>query len=400
MSDLLKGIMSHVTPSLVQNLAGKLGESESGVTKAIGGLAPTLLAGLIGKSSDTSAMSGIFNMLTDKKSSGMLDGIGSMVSSGSFMQAPASNDMASGFVNSLFGNKTSGIMSAVSNFSGLKQGSTSSLMGLVAPLVMGFLSKKILGGGMNLSSLTSLLGSEKSSIMAALPGGMGNMLGLSSGISTPNVPKASSKMPLILGLLAGAAALFFLWKGCNKPTVEVPKVEVPTIQMDTVAKKVEAVVDNTAGAITGFFRKLSSGFELKGESAGIERNLVEFVESDKVVDKTTWFNFDRLNFKTGSAELDMDKSKDQLVNMSEILKAFPKVNLKVGGYTDNTGNAASNVKLSNSRAEAVVAALVGMGADKTRLEAEGYGDQHPIGDNATEEGRAQNRRIAVRVTAK
>jgi len=118
------------------------------------------------------------------------------------------------------------------------------------------------------------------------------------------------------------------------------------------------------------------------------------------VDKTTWFNFDRLSFKTGSAELDMDKSKEQLTNMTEILKAFPKVNLKVGGYTDNTGSEDANMKLSQQRAEAVVTALTGTGTDKARLEPEGYGSQHPVGDNATEEGRAQNRRIAVRVTAK
>jgi K(+)-stimulated pyrophosphate-energized sodium pump len=44
--------------------------------------------------------------------------------------------------------------------------------------------------------------------------------------------------------------------------------------------------------------------------------------------------------------------------------------------------------------------LVGMGVDKSRLAAEGYGDQHPVADNGTEEGRAQNRRIAMRIVEK
>jgi flagellar motor protein MotB len=58
------------------------------------------------------------------------------------------------------------------------------------------------------------------------------------------------------------------------------------------------------------------------------------------------------------------------------------------------------MKLSAARATTVVEAIVAGGIDKARLEAEGYGDQHPVADNGTEAGRAQNRRIAVRVTKK
>lgn len=117
------------------------------------------------------------------------------------------------------------------------------------------------------------------------------------------------------------------------------------------------------------------------------------------MDKTTWFNFDRLLFDTGSANL-QPSSKEQLVNIAEILKAYPNVKIKMGGYTDNVGNPKSNLKLSTDRAFNVMNELVGLGIDKTRLGAEGYGQEFPIGDNNTEEGRQQNRRISVRVTAK
>jgi outer membrane protein OmpA-like peptidoglycan-associated protein len=74
--------------------------------------------------------------------------------------------------------------------------------------------------------------------------------------------------------------------------------------------------------------------------------------------------------------------------------------VKVGGYTDNTGDPAANQKLSQDRANAVVLELVTLGIPASRLSAEGYGQQYPVADNSTDSGRAQNRRIALRVTEK
>jgi outer membrane protein OmpA-like peptidoglycan-associated protein len=74
--------------------------------------------------------------------------------------------------------------------------------------------------------------------------------------------------------------------------------------------------------------------------------------------------------------------------------------LKPGGYTDNIGDPAANLALSRKRAEYTRAELVKLGVDAKRLEAEGYGDKHPVADNSTEEGRQKNRRIYLRVTAK
>jgi K(+)-stimulated pyrophosphate-energized sodium pump len=176
-------------------------------------------------------------------------------------------------------------------------------------------------------------------------------------------------------------------------TVEVPLPEVPEMKAEVIATPVAATV-------TGFVKSLPSGFEVKGDTAGIERGLIAFIEGPAPVDKTSWFNFDRVTFKTGSAAIDMGKSNEQLVNLSEILTAYPGTKLKIGGYTDNTGDEAANMKLSADRANAVRNALMLMGVDGARLEAEGYGSQHPVADNATDEGRAKNRRIAVRVSAK
>jgi outer membrane protein OmpA-like peptidoglycan-associated protein len=140
--------------------------------------------------------------------------------------------------------------------------------------------------------------------------------------------------------------------------------------------------------------------ELNIPKFGIENKLLSFIQdSSKPVDDSTWFNFDRLLFDTGKATL-QPSSEEQLNNIAEILKAYPNVHVKIGGYTDNTGDPAANQTLSEARAKNVMDALVGKGVDASRLESAGYGDQHPVADNSTEEGRAQNRRISLLVTQK
>jgi K(+)-stimulated pyrophosphate-energized sodium pump len=147
-------------------------------------------------------------------------------------------------------------------------------------------------------------------------------------------------------------------------------------------------------------KELSTGVSLSFAQGGIEDQMIKFIESsDSLAGKENWFNFVNLNFATGSDKLD-STSLLEVNNISEIMKAFPAVAIKLGGYTDNVGAAASNLELSSKRAAAVKAALVALGTDAARLESEGYGDQHPAASNDTEEGRAQNRRIAVSVRKK
>lgn len=113
-----------------------------------------------------------------------------------------------------------------------------------------------------------------------------------------------------------------------------------------------------------------------------------------------WFDFTNVRFNTGSATI-TDSSYNQLKNLSSIIKFFPKAQFKIGGYTDNTGDSAANVKLSQGRADAVLGAVQKLGVSAAQLTgAKGYGPEHPVGDNATPEGKAVNRRVSVNVKAK
>lgn len=154
------------------------------------------------------------------------------------------------------------------------------------------------------------------------------------------------------------------------------------------------------GAISNL--DLGNGTELKAGANSIEAKLLNFIKNGTIDenDKTkNWISFDRLQFETGKSTLTA-KSEEQLKNIVDILKAFPNVHIKLGGYTDNKGADADNLKLSDERAHNVKSKLEAMGIAASRMEAEGYGSKHPVANNDTDLGRAQNRRIDIKVTKK
>ncbi|MEP6711761.1 MAG: sodium/proton-translocating pyrophosphatase, partial [Ferruginibacter sp.] len=137
-----------------------------------------------------------------------------------------------------------------------------------------------------------------------------------------------------------------------------------------------------------------------GENSGLYKLHEEIkANDDKLLDKNNWFTLEDLQFESGSAIL-KPESQVQLKNVYEILNCYNPLSVKLGGYTDNTGDEAGNIKLSLQRADAVKATLVKMGIAPDRLTTEGYGSQFEVADNNTTEGKARNRRIDVRVTKK
>lgn len=404
--DLLGLVKDQLTSAAVEKISGFLGESPQKTTTALGGAMPAILGGLMQKASTTQGATDLLGLIKNEGHDGsMLDNLSGLLGGGN--QTSDLVSMGGGLLSSIFGDKVGGLVSLISNISGLKSGSSSSLLSMAAPILMGVLGKQVTSQGLGVSGLANLLMSQKDSVKAALPAGMGSILNLDGlGDFLGNAKSAvnaveeeatggiSKLLPWILlaALLVGA---LYYWKSCRNT------VETAVATVDSTATYMAQKVDSSALAMAGSLKKtLSTGVELNFGEKSIENELISFIEDNsKVVDKTTWFNFRDLKFETGSANID-STSMQEVKNIAEVLKAFPNVNIKIGGYTDNVGNEASNMKLSAARAANVMSALVGMGIDKARLESEGYGSQHPVASNDTEEGKAQNRRIAVRVTKK
>jgi len=108
-------------------------------------------------------------------------------------------------------------------------------------------------------------------------------------------------------------------------------------------------------------------------------------------------SLDGVYFHTNSAELKGD-SYAVLDSAAATLTSMPNVSVEVAGHTDSQGDAGYNQNLSQQRAETVRSYLISKGVSTSRLSATGYGETQPVADNNTSAGRAQNRRVELRVS--
>jgi len=108
------------------------------------------------------------------------------------------------------------------------------------------------------------------------------------------------------------------------------------------------------------------------------------------------YRLDNVHFDVDKATLRPD-SYSQLNELLEYLQRHPEIKIEIAGHTDNTGNDAHNLALSQDRSNAIKNYLVKKGIKATQVTAKGYGSKQPVADNATEDGRQLNRRTEVRI---
>lgn len=413
--DLLDTLKNLFNNEFSSKAATQLGESESGIQKALGGIIPLILTGLLNKAGSTSDTGGLATLVKEAAGSNFSNVSGGL----------AGNLLSKGadILRSLFGNKAGQIASTIASYAGIKETSADTLLQTAAPAALGVVGQQAGGENLSVSSLLSFLNSQKDSILHAVPAGLGlkELLGLGnlgdisrklSGVAgnitsglhdtAPSTGELKARSRWIWMLLLLVAILLLLWywlRGCNTGGSANTMDSVTAGQMEDSA--INQVMEE-APARESIKVTLPDGKVLDAYKGGIEDQLVNFLKDPNTKGgKDQWFDFDNLNFKTGSAEL-TEESQSQVQNLVAILHAFPKTKVKIGGYTDRVGDSVANMKLSQERAESVLRALQAGNVRPVQLMgAEGYGSMFAKAPaDAPNEERKLDRRISVGVREK
>lgn len=412
---LVAQLMSGFDDGALDGVAAALGESPARTRSALGGVVPALLAGIVNTVTTPAQAEMLLGIIRRQKFEDRPHGMVSDMT----MPGGISSLIASGrpLLESLLRGRTSTVGDWVTGLSGIGKASSLSLMSLVLPLLLGQIGRRVTEMGWSASSLLGLLAEQRSFLQSA-PAGLQSLFGLKDVQSEPPVAfervpavheddetresesmlapvsrRRSALMWALPLLLLIPVVLYFVSRGDSDRGSVVRNVAAPDVPSPVA----------TAGiAALGPFveRELPDNTTLRIPTNGVENKLIGFIEdATKVPDSETWFTFDRLEFETDSARLTASAT-EQLRNIADILRAYPSVKVKIGGYTDNTADASHNLQLSQERANAAMLQIVAMGISASRLAAEGYGEQHPVADNASTEGRQRNRRVDIRVTDK
>lgn len=171
--NLVSTILQFLGPVIINKIAGSLGMNQGLAGKAIAAAIPAILAGLTGAASRSGGASNLAGVLA-KQDPGILGNFANMIG-GSGQKALADNGM--GALSSLLGgSSTNALASAVGKFAGIDGGQSSSLIGMLAPVVMGQLAQTQKASGLDANGLMGLLNGQKDNIAAAMPAGFSNLL--------------------------------------------------------------------------------------------------------------------------------------------------------------------------------------------------------------------------------
>lgn len=439
---LLNAARSLITGESIDRLAANEGMTNEKVQQGLDASLPALFLGL--QQQPEGALQGILDRFK-----GMFTGTNEP---GQDINVPLDNpnsgfgEQVQGIIGQLFGGKLDFVLEKLSGFLGTNSGSVMNILKSAIPSVISAITMN--GVNWDANRITGELNEQKSGFLSALPAGLS--LGLFGDaasnvghaipkhtepvvdpvkdvlvedsvvpmrervdpvgpIRNPNEPvvhqeerkKGGGLWWLLIPLLL--LLLWFLF-GKNFRNDDKDNVVDSTAMMtpsDTMT------VDNSAATSATPVREsimvtLPDGKTLNAYKGGIEDQLVQFINAgySNMTDeelKNRWFDFDNLNFETNTSNI-LPESQVQVENIAEILKAYPDLKIKIGGYTDKTGDESYNKKLSNERAVAVKNALDAKGVGGQVIETEGYGSEFAKFDaSAPESDRVQDRRVSVSV---
>jgi hypothetical protein len=239
MANLVSVVMQFLTPEMIGKIASVLGLDRTVAQKAIGGAVPALLASVADAATTPGGMRQLFSLL--QQQSGSLESLKSTIGgSGQKMLADSGSSMLSG----LFGGGALDTMAqSIGKFAGIGDSASKSMLGMLAPVVLGALGQQQRSAGLDASGVASLLASQKDQIVSAIPTGLADQLGAAGLIDrtfarnetasvadrTPSrvarPTSSGSQWPYWLGALVvlGGLAWYFVGRPETEKVAELPK---------------------------------------------------------------------------------------------------------------------------------------------------------------------------------
>jgi len=201
-----------------------------------------------------------------------------------------------------------------------------------------------------------------------------SLLGLSACVTDPNTGQRSISRAAIGGV--GGAGLGYLLGG---------------LIGGKTARILGAGIGGVGGAVIG--NQMDQQIrELDEATAGTGVDVSETPDGTGIL-----VNLPDVTFAVDSTDVS-PAFRSALDSVAQSMITYPNSLVDVMGHTDSTGSDSYNLDLSRRRAESVANYMVSRGVSRARLETVGYGEQYPVADNSTPEGRAQNRRVEIRIT--
>jgi outer membrane protein OmpA-like peptidoglycan-associated protein len=400
---LFESVKEVFTGEMMNKLAGLLGESQVNLQKAMQGAIPSALTGIILKSEATDVHD-FFRMVSEAAK------IEIPFNQNSLSWWWDKKAVGTDYKSNVFGEKSTGLSDAIAIYAGVSNHSASALLSIAVPGALGVLGKHVLDTKLNANGLKVFLNGQKRMVLNELPAGIflegilgfENFSGIGDKIFNMETNRGAKKSALkwILPAILLLIVLAGIWYFINKPVPIAAPAQVlapPKAVLSDTAVKGNAIVSDPRYSI-----KLPDGRVIFTEKGSLEDQLFQFFNDPNSKPSRRYpYNFDQMDFNKGTTVIS-NEGMEQVHNVANILKAYPKSKIIIGGFNSRGGDSIQNKILYENRAFAVASAIKASGVNSNQIAGVvSFGSdfaRYPA--NAPDSLKAKDNRISISVRSK
>ena len=396
-----ESLKESISPQMLKTAAATLREDEKGVASAVAVLLPSLLVRFM----DQGETARVNETIREAGNAELFDRRAEIFAGHGI---DGGMNLGERFENELVGAENKAYPNAVAAESGISAASADRLSGWVAAVIAGYVGHKIVRNNLSMSAVMAGLRQERGSVVKEIPVKVGRAAGI-SGMCSSSAPvagrdgKKNNWLVWLIIVLIVVIIVFLSIRSCNRNGGG--EVVAVTENVTVVPTAPAAQTAAAKEGLTFVEHKLPDGRTIRVAEGGCEDCMLKYLQSDAYRKATNeelsknWIQFDKIDFMHDSETALAGNSMEQLDNIAAILKNYPDVRIRIGGFANKTGTRAENYEISKKRAEYIKSILVKDGIPADRISTEGFGKEFAtVPADATAAQRAVDRSIAMRFT--